>query len=92
VVDFKPPFDSWEALRTTVSPSTNKVCLVYSPTFQFDVYYQGGAGQTLAALAASGEPPIPAFADLLKTFNVRQLPASEILQVQYSLLVEEGID
>ncbi|XEV04497.1 hypothetical protein FSHL1_009784 [Fusarium sambucinum] len=64
VVDFEPPFDCWQALKTT-----------------FDIYYQGGAEQTLAALALSGEPPIPAFADLLKTFNVRQLPASEILQL-----------
>ncbi|KAF5252847.1 hypothetical protein FANTH_2171 [Fusarium anthophilum] len=63
VVDFKPPFDCWEALKTT-----------------FDVYYQGGADGTIAALEESGEPIIPAFADLLKVFNVRKLPASEILQ------------
>ncbi|KAL7758577.1 hypothetical protein ACKLNR_011004 [Fusarium oxysporum f. sp. zingiberi] len=64
VVDFKPPFDCWQALRTT-----------------FDIYYQGGADGTIAALEESGEPIIPAFADLLKVFNVRKLPASEILQL-----------
>ncbi|KAF4499244.1 aconitate hydratase 1 [Fusarium agapanthi] len=64
VVDFKPPFDCWQALKTT-----------------FDVYYQGGADGTIAALEESGEPIIPAFADLLKVFNVRKLPASEILQL-----------
>lgn len=35
----------------------------------------------MAALEESGEPIIPVFADLLKVFNVRKLPASEILQV-----------
>ncbi|KAF5722339.1 aconitate hydratase 1 [Fusarium mundagurra] len=64
VVDFKPPFDCWQALRTT-----------------FDIYYQGGADATIAALEESGEPLIPAFADLLKVFDVRELPASEILQL-----------
>ncbi|KAL9564642.1 hypothetical protein ACKAV7_011094 [Fusarium commune] len=64
VVDFKPPFDCWQALRIT-----------------FDIYYQGGADGTIAALEESGEPIIPAFADLLKVFNVRKLPASEILQL-----------
>ncbi|KAF5637916.1 hypothetical protein F52700_4619 [Fusarium sp. NRRL 52700] len=64
VVDFKPPFDCWQALKTT-----------------FDVYYQGGADTTIAALEESGEPIIPAFADLLKVFNVRKLPSSEILQL-----------
>ncbi|KAF5594934.1 aconitate hydratase 1 [Fusarium pseudocircinatum] len=64
VVDFKPPFDCWQALKTT-----------------FDIYYQGGADATIAALEESGEPLIPAFADLLKVFNVRKLPASEILQL-----------
>lgn len=48
---------------------------------KFDIYYQGGADGTIAALEESGEPIIPAFADLLKVFNVRELPASEILQV-----------
>ncbi|KAF5547598.1 hypothetical protein FPHYL_10187 [Fusarium phyllophilum] len=63
VVDFKPPFDCWQALRTT-----------------FDIYYQGGADTTIAALEESGEPLIPAFADLLQVFNVRKLPTPEILQ------------
>ncbi|KAF5618060.1 uncharacterized protein FTJAE_12366 [Fusarium tjaetaba] len=64
VIDFEPPFDCWQALRTT-----------------FDIYYQGGADTAVAALEESGEPMIPAFADLLKVFNVRKLPASEILQL-----------
>ncbi|PNP76494.1 hypothetical protein FNYG_09913 [Fusarium nygamai] len=64
VVDFEPPFDCWQALRTT-----------------FDIYYQGGADAAIAALEESGEPMIPAFADLLKVFNVRKLPASDILQL-----------
>nr|RBR01789.1 hypothetical protein FVER53263_12272 [Fusarium verticillioides] len=64
VVDFEPPFDCWQALRTT-----------------FDIYYQGGADAAVAALEESGEPMIPAFADLLKVFNVRKLPASEIIQL-----------
>ncbi|KAG5791146.1 hypothetical protein H9Q69_009796 [Fusarium xylarioides] len=64
VVDFKPPFDCWQALKTT-----------------FDIYYQGGADATIAALEESDEPIIPAFADLLKVFHVRKLPASEILQL-----------
>ncbi|KAF9777109.1 hypothetical protein IL306_004621 [Fusarium sp. DS 682] len=45
----------------------------------FDIYYQGGADAAIAALEASGEPMIPAFADLLKVFNVRKLSAVEIL-------------
>ncbi|KAF5987272.1 hypothetical protein FCOIX_1127 [Fusarium coicis] len=64
VIEFEPPFDCWQALRTT-----------------FDIYYQGGADAAIAALEESGEPMIPAFADLLKVFNVRKLPASEILQL-----------
>ncbi|KAM0323773.1 hypothetical protein ACHAPQ_008578 [Fusarium lateritium] len=64
VIDFEPPFDCWQALKTT-----------------FDIYYQGGADQTLAALEASGEPLIPAIADLMRVFNVRQLPAAELLQL-----------
>lgn len=48
---------------------------------QFDIYYQGGADQTLAALQESGEPLIPAIADLMRVFNVRQLPATELLEV-----------
>ncbi|RGP78822.1 hypothetical protein FLONG3_3020 [Fusarium longipes] len=48
---------------------------------QFDIYYQGGAGPMLAVLAASGEPPIPPVAALLKTFNFNELPTSEILQL-----------
>ncbi|KAF4341946.1 hypothetical protein FBEOM_4112 [Fusarium beomiforme] len=46
---------------------------------RFDIYYQGGADATIGALEASGEPLIPAFADLLKVFNVRKLSAAEIL-------------
>ncbi|KAG5659718.1 hypothetical protein KAF25_002277 [Fusarium avenaceum] len=64
VVDFEPPFDCWQALKTT-----------------FDIYYQGGADQTLAALQESGEPLIPAISDLMRVFNVRQLPATELLEL-----------
>ncbi|KAF4457129.1 hypothetical protein F53441_917 [Fusarium austroafricanum] len=64
VVDFEPPFDCWQALKTT-----------------FNIYYQGGADGTIAELEASGEPVIPAFANLLEVFNVRKLSAAEILQL-----------
>ncbi|KAK7216282.1 hypothetical protein V2G26_004285 [Clonostachys chloroleuca] len=45
----------------------------------FDIYYQSGAGQTLAAVEASGEPLMPAVADLLKVYNTRELSALEAL-------------
>ncbi|CAH0003405.1 unnamed protein product [Clonostachys byssicola] len=46
---------------------------------QFDIYYQSGAGQTLAAVEASGEPLLPAVADLLKVYNTRELSTIEAL-------------
>ncbi|CAG9945811.1 unnamed protein product [Clonostachys rosea f. rosea IK726] len=46
---------------------------------QFDTYYQSGAGQTLAAVEASGEPLLPAVADLLKVYNTRALSTVEAL-------------
>lgn len=54
---------------------------LYLQRSQFDIYYQGGADQTLASLQESGEPLIPAIADLMRVFNVRQLPATELLEV-----------
>ncbi|KAF5667300.1 general amidase [Fusarium heterosporum] len=41
----------------------------------FEVYFQGGAGKILAALDETGEPLIPAIVDLIRVFNIRQLPA-----------------
>ncbi|CAH0046921.1 unnamed protein product [Clonostachys solani] len=45
----------------------------------FDIYYQSGAGQTLAAVEASGEPLLPAVADLIKVYNTRELSTVEAL-------------
>jgi hypothetical protein len=35
----------------------------------------------MATLEASGEPPIPVYAELLKTYETRERTAPEILQV-----------
>ncbi|KAF5860065.1 hypothetical protein ETB97_002091 [Aspergillus alliaceus] len=48
---------------------------------QFDIYYQSGSAGTMSTLAASGEPTIPAFADLLRVFNTREHSAAEALRL-----------
>ncbi|GFN19510.1 uncharacterized protein AtWU_09315 [Aspergillus tubingensis] len=47
----------------------------------FDIYYQSGSIGTKSTLAASGEPLIPAFADLLRIFNPRERSAAEALNL-----------
>ncbi|KAJ6140001.1 amidase signature domain-containing protein [Penicillium samsonianum] len=64
VIDFKLPFDAWDAMQTT-----------------FDIYYQSGSEGTRSTLSASGEPMIPAFADLLRVYNTREHSAAEALQL-----------
>ncbi|KAE8381234.1 amidase signature domain-containing protein [Aspergillus bertholletiae] len=46
----------------------------------FDIYYQSGSSGTMSTLAASGEPTIPAFADLLRVFNTQEHSAAEALR------------
>jgi amidase len=43
--------------------------------------FQDGGADTLAKVAISGEPLVPAFADLLKVYNARALAATEVLKV-----------
>ncbi|KAF9885893.1 hypothetical protein FE257_012273 [Aspergillus nanangensis] len=63
VIDFTPPFDCWEAAKTT-----------------FDLYFPDGAKGTLAMVDASGEPLLPAFANLLEVYNAREQTAAESLK------------
>lgn len=48
---------------------------------QYDIYFQTAAQGTIEKVQATGEPLIPAFADLLKVYNARHLSASEVCQV-----------
>jgi len=48
---------------------------------QFEIYYQSGSSTTEATLKASGEPIIPAFAELLRIFDPQAKSAAEALQV-----------
>ncbi|KAH7006611.1 amidase signature domain-containing protein [Fusarium venenatum] len=47
----------------------------------YDLIFQDGAADTLAKVAISGEPLVPAFADLLKVFHARALAATEVLKL-----------
>ncbi|OBS26101.1 hypothetical protein FPOA_00044 [Fusarium poae] len=47
----------------------------------YDLIFQDGGADTLAKVAISGEPLVPAFADLLKVFNARALAATEVLKL-----------
>ncbi|OJJ65690.1 hypothetical protein ASPBRDRAFT_49586 [Aspergillus brasiliensis CBS 101740] len=47
----------------------------------FDIYYASGSSGTMSTLAASGEPLIPAFADLLRIFKPREQSAAEALKL-----------
>ncbi|KAM5511697.1 acetamidase [Fusarium oxysporum f. sp. phaseoli] len=47
----------------------------------YDLIFQDGGADTLAKVAISGEPLVPAFADLLKVYNARALAATEVLKL-----------
>ncbi|KAM0230877.1 hypothetical protein ACHAPO_008933 [Fusarium lateritium] len=47
----------------------------------YDLIFQDGGADTLAKVAISGEPLVPAFANLLKVFNARSLAATEVLKL-----------
>ena len=40
-----------------------------------------GGEDTVSMVASSGEPLVPAFADLLKVYNAKALAASEVIKV-----------
>ncbi|CAG8289766.1 unnamed protein product [Penicillium salamii] len=44
----------------------------------FDIYFQEAGEETLAKLKPTGEPLIPAFANLLKVYNARHLTALQL--------------
>ncbi|KAH7247550.1 amidase signature domain-containing protein [Fusarium redolens] len=47
----------------------------------YGLIFQDGGADTLTKVAVSGEPLMPAFADLLKIYNARSLAASEVLKL-----------
>ncbi|KAF5589396.1 hypothetical protein FPCIR_6842 [Fusarium pseudocircinatum] len=47
----------------------------------YNLIFQDGGADTLVKVAVSGEPLMPAFADLLKVYNARSLAASEVLKL-----------
>ncbi|KAH7000751.1 amidase signature domain-containing protein [Ilyonectria destructans] len=88
VMPHPPVLRALEHTRKVLEKAGHEV-VDFSPPFDcwnakqttFDIYYQSGCGGTMSTLAAAGEPTIPAFADLLKVFNVREQSAAEALKL-----------
>ncbi|KAE8168326.1 amidase [Aspergillus tamarii] len=51
----------------------------------FDIYFQEAGEETLAKLRPTGEPLIPAFADLLKVYNARHLSALQLCHLNLKM-------
>lgn len=66
-------------LRGIISP-IERVC-IRADLWQFDINFQMGGEDTLIKVSASGEPLVPAFADLMRVYNAKSLSASELIKV-----------
>ncbi|KAH8426651.1 uncharacterized protein LDX57_004385 [Aspergillus melleus] len=51
----------------------------------FDIYFQEAGEETLAKLKPTGEPLIPAFANLLKVYNARHLTALQLCHLNLKM-------
>ncbi|RSL60727.1 hypothetical protein CEP54_006581 [Fusarium duplospermum] len=51
----------------------------------FDINFQTGGEDTVANVAVSGEPLVPAFANLLKVYNAKSLAASEVIKLNLQM-------
>ncbi|KAJ5991611.1 amidase signature domain-containing protein [Penicillium canescens] len=88
VMPHPPVLRSLEHCKQTLEKAGHEVLTFELPfdawdamQLTFDIYYLSGSHGTRSTLAASGEPIMPAFADLLRVFNPREHSAGEALQL-----------
>ncbi|KAE8395886.1 amidase signature domain-containing protein [Aspergillus alliaceus] len=88
VMPHPPVLRALEHTKQTLEKAGHEVITIEPPfdcwdikQTTFDIYYQSGSAGTMSTLAASGEPTIPAFADLLRVFNTREHSAAEALRL-----------
>ncbi|KAI9927535.1 hypothetical protein MW887_003153 [Aspergillus wentii] len=87
VMPHPPVLRALEHTKQTLEKAGHEV-VMFEPPFHcwdvmkttFDVYFPSGVDDIMSVMAASGEPIIPAFADVLNVFKPREQSAAEALR------------